>query len=272
MELSFEILCVTMNQNDFSKIKEMNIHSNVVFANQCNHTSYDEINFDGNIAKMISTNTHGVGINRNISLIYASKDICLFADDDVKYVDNVSELVINEFINHPNADIFIFNLKSDSFIRTPKTYNKTKKCKKFNRMPFGGPRIAFKLSSIKKKNLWFTTLFGGGCKFPNGEDTIWLKEARKKKLNIYISNKTIGILSYKSSTWFDGYNEKFYFGKGACYYAQNPYTFYIWVLYTSLKKFKDSINFFEKIKWMKNGKKAYKEMLDFDEFKKKYSK
>ncbi len=32
--LSFEVLCVTMNQNDFSKIKEMNINSDVVFANQ----------------------------------------------------------------------------------------------------------------------------------------------------------------------------------------------------------------------------------------------
>lgn len=26
---TFQILCVTMNQNDFSKIKQMNIHSNV---------------------------------------------------------------------------------------------------------------------------------------------------------------------------------------------------------------------------------------------------
>ena len=41
--LSFEILCVTMYQKDFSKIGEMNIHSNVVFANQCDRTSYEEI-------------------------------------------------------------------------------------------------------------------------------------------------------------------------------------------------------------------------------------
>mgnify|MGYP000166988024 CR=1 FL=1 len=33
---TFQILCVTMNQNDFSKIKQMNIHSNVIFANQTN--------------------------------------------------------------------------------------------------------------------------------------------------------------------------------------------------------------------------------------------
>ena len=36
----FEILCVTMHQTDFAKVEEMNIHSNVVFANQCNRTAY----------------------------------------------------------------------------------------------------------------------------------------------------------------------------------------------------------------------------------------
>ena len=53
----FEILCVTMHQNDFSKIKEMNIRSDVVFANQCDHTNYEELEFEGHIAKMISTQT-----------------------------------------------------------------------------------------------------------------------------------------------------------------------------------------------------------------------
>ena len=68
----FEILCVTMHQNDFSKIKEMNIHSNVVFANQCDHTSFEECVINGHYAKMISTQTRGVGINRNFALAYAS--------------------------------------------------------------------------------------------------------------------------------------------------------------------------------------------------------
>ena len=101
----FEILCVTMRQNDFSKLDEMNIHSDVVFANQCDRTAYDEREFDGHTAKMISTQTRGVGINRNTALMYASAEICLFADDDVKYVDNVEQLVLGEFDAHPDADV-----------------------------------------------------------------------------------------------------------------------------------------------------------------------
>ena len=74
----FEILFVTMNQNDFSKIKEMNIHTDVVFANQCNHTSYQEVEFEGHKAKMISTQTRGVGINRNLASMYTKVLIFVF--------------------------------------------------------------------------------------------------------------------------------------------------------------------------------------------------
>ena len=90
----FEILCVTMHQNDFSKIEKMNIHSDVVFANQADTTSFEQIEFEGHTAKMITTATRGVGVNRNFSLAYASADICLFADDDVTYVDNMEEIVL----------------------------------------------------------------------------------------------------------------------------------------------------------------------------------
>ena len=90
---TFEILCVTMHQNDFSKLTEMNVHSDIVYANQCDHTSYEEIEFEGHTAKMISTTTRGVGINRNLALTYATADICLMADDDVTYTDDMEQRV-----------------------------------------------------------------------------------------------------------------------------------------------------------------------------------
>ena len=51
----FEILCVTMHQKDFSKIEQMNINSDVVFANQADTTSMDEMEFNGHRARMITT-------------------------------------------------------------------------------------------------------------------------------------------------------------------------------------------------------------------------
>ena len=263
---SFEILCVTMHQNDFSKIKEMNISSNAVFANQCDHTSYEELEFDGHVAKMISTETRGVGKNRNLALMYASADICLFADDDVKYIDGVEAKIVSEFEAHPDADIIIFNFDSDDLTRKTVKYEKTKKWRS-PRTPWGAIRIAFRLSSIQKANLWFTTLFGGGCIFPSGEDSIWLKSARKAGLTVYVSKETIGQVSFETSSWFTGYDEKFFFAKGVYCQAMHPKTFSILATYFLLK-FRNygTLSFKEKAKWVKLGRRGYREMRGYEKY------
>lgn len=263
----FEILCVTMHQNDFSKIQEMNIHSDVVFANQCDHTSFEEMEFEGHKAKMISTNTRGVGVNRNLTLMYASADICLFADDDVKYVDNVEEIVTREFDAHPDADIMIFHLDTDEATRKQRSYPKTRKHKRFEKMPWGGCRIAVRLSSIKKANVMFTTLFGGGCVFPSGEDSMWLKDAKRKGLTFYVSKETVGTVYFESSSWFTGIDERFYYSKGAFYQLLHPKTHFFWRLYFAFRTRKNSkLSFKQRMKWMTHGKQGYKEMLSFKEY------
>lgn len=264
----FEILCVTMNQNDFSKINSMNIHSDVVFANQCDRTEYNEFEFGEHRAKMISTQTKGVGINRNLTLIYASAEICLLADDDVIYKDDVEQIVLNEFDAHPDADVFIFNLNSLGG-RKIKKYNKTQKCSSLFRKMGGGVRIAFRLSSVKKANLWFTTLFGGGCIFPCGEDSKWMVDAYKKGLTVYVSKETIGSVSFDVSTWFDGVNEKYFYGFGAYYKNAHPISYPLWILYFAIRTSKmTKMSFFCKIKWMKNGVKGFNGLLSFNDFAK----
>ena len=266
----FEILCVTMHQKDFSKIEEMNIHSNVVFANQADTTAYDEIELEGKKARMITTATRGVGINRNLALTYADAEYCLFADDDLKYVDNLEDIVVGEFEKYPDADVFIFHLATDDKKRRQISYKKTRKHARFERMPWGGVRIAVRLSSVKKANVWFTTLFGGGCIFPSGEDSMWLLEAKRKGLKFYVSDKTIGKISFEDSTWFTGFDEKFYFGKGAFYAAVHPKTLGLWMLYFAMRtRGSGEMDFFEKIKWMKLGRRGYREMRGYAEFAKK---
>ena len=265
---NFEILCVTMHQHDFAKIKEMNIHSDVVFANQCDRTAYEEIEFDGHKAKMISTQTRGVGVNRNLALMYASAEFCLFADDDVKYKDDVEELVTKEFAAHPVADVFIFHLETDDPVRKQIRYPKTRKSPRWGRNPWAGFRIAFRRSAVLKANLWFSTLFGGGCLFPSGEDSIWLKDARRKGLTLYVSKETIGTVSFATSTWYTGVDEKFFYGKGVGYRAIYPKSFYVRFLYFSLPKRKSDLSFFQRMRWMRNGAKGYEKMLSFEEFKK----
>ena len=262
----FEIACVTMHQKDFSKIQGMNIHSDVIFANQCNRTCYEEYNFEGHTAHMISTQTRGVGINRNLALTYAKGDVLLFADDDVKYVDNLEDIVLREFDAHPDADVFIFHLDTDSDRKQVK-YAKTRKHGRFERMPWGGFRIAVRLSSVRKANIWFTTLFGGGCIFPSGEDSMWLLDAKRKGLTFYVSKETIGMVSFEESTWFTGYDGKFFFGKGVYYEAMHKRTFTLWMLYFLWRSRKmGDLSVADKIKWMRKGRCGYKTMKPYQEF------
>ncbi len=266
----FEILCVTMHQKDFSKIEEMNIHSDIVFANQADETDFKEMDFDGHHARMITTDTRGVGINRNLALLYACGEVCLFADDDVTYYDDVESKILSEFEAHPDADIIIFNLDAETD-RKPVTYNKTKKFKGFGRMPWGAVRIAFRLDRIKKANIWFTTLFGGGCIFPSGEDSVWVNEAKRKGLTFYVSKEVIGKISFDESTWFTGYDNKFYYGKGAFCARVHPQFTFVWLMYYALRyREHKEMSMKEKLMWMKHGTHGYKKMLSFDNYKKKF--
>ena len=265
---NFEILCVTMHQNDFSKIEQMNIHSDVVFANQADTTRFDELEFDGHSARMITTDTRGVGINRNLALTYAKGEICLFADDDVTYNDDMEQRVLAEFDSHPDADIIIFHLDTDSERKQIK-YSRTKKCGRFFRAPWGAVRVAFRLSSIKKANIWFTTLFGGGCVFPSGEDSIWLADIRKKGLNFYVSKETIGKIYFEGSTWFTGYDEKLFYSKGAYCAQMYPKFAKVWALYYLFRyRTHKPLSLKQKYQWMKNGIDGYRRTMSFDEYSK----
>ena len=271
--MSFEVLVVTMGQTDFSKLEQMNIRSDVIFANQTDHTGKTEREFQGHMATMISTDTRGVGTNRNIALLYAKADICLFADDDVTYVDDMEQIVVSEFDAHPDADVMIFHLETDDPRRKQVKYQRTKKCGLLTRMPWGGVRIAVRLEAVKKANVWFTTLYGGGCVFPSGEDSMWLKAAKKAGLTFYVSSKTIGAVSFATSTWYSGRDEKYFYGSGAFCANVHPYTWRLWALYYAVRAGKTvcSMPLHERLKWIGNGTRGYREMLSFDAFKARYN-
>ena len=258
-----EVVCATMHQSDFSILNKMNIRSDVVFANQADTTDYKEIEFDGYTAKMITTATRGVGINRNLCLSYATGDILLLSDEDMCYTDTYKEDIIDEFKRHPKADVIIFNITSNDPTRKQRLNTKTKKTNLFSRMPYGAPRIAIRRTAWQKSNVWFTTLFGGGAKFTNGEDSVFLAGLRKKGLKVWVSNVNIGTVDMSGSSWFGGANEEFFYNKGAYLEAVHEKTFFAWMLYFVFRVRSENLNISKKIKWLKLGKKGYKVMCDY---------
>lgn len=264
---TFQILCVTMHQHDFSKLEQMNIHSDIIFANQCEKTADETIEFAQHKARMISTQTRGVGVNRNFTLQYADADICLLADDDIVYTDDAEQKIVQEFAAHPDADIIFFHLNSSDASRSVKKPEKTVRLSRFARLPWGGAHVAFRLNSIRKANVWFTTLFGGGCIFPSGEDSIFLLEARKKGLVFYASEQTIGNVDMSNSTWYTGADASYYYGKGAMYEAIQKRPMLLWKLYFALRTAKKTeLSLSERMQWMQRGREGFRSLQSYQDY------
>lgn len=264
----FEILCVTMGQKDFSKIKEMNIQSDIIMANQTDSVGEEIIKFDGHHCKMISTTMRGVGNNRNTALMYAEGEICLMADDDMRYCDDYAIRIQEEFKNHPEADVIIFNIKTSTpeYGRIPTQIKKFKKFHVWSRNPYGAPRIAFRLNKVKKKNICFSTYFGGGCIFKSGEDTIWLEQLRKAGLKIYMSPVYIGDVSYQCTTSFtEDIREKLY-TKGAMFEAEKSILMYPKLMYDIFFRKNKDISIYEKYKLINAGRLGYRNLVSYNQY------
>lgn len=105
-----QVLVAAMNQTDHSLLDKMNIDSDVIVGNQCTFNSIENFMYKSHNAVYLNFNERGVGLNRNNSLIRATGDICLFADDDMRYVDNYVEKIEVAFDENPDADVIVFNL------------------------------------------------------------------------------------------------------------------------------------------------------------------
>lgn len=215
--MNLNVLVSTMNQNDHSLIKKMNIQSDAIFINQCDKNKFEEFNYKGYNIKMLSFAERGVGLSRNSALMRATGDICLFADDDVKYDDNYKDIIIEAFRKNPRADVIVFNVPSTNPEREEYIIPKEKRVRFYNCLRYGTFRVAIRTESIRKANIYFSLLFGGGAKYGSGEDSLFLMECIKKGLKIYASPKKIGTVTHNESTWFNGYTDKFFIDKGALF-------------------------------------------------------
>ncbi|TYQ15975.1 UNVERIFIED_CONTAM: glycosyl transferase family 2 [Acetivibrio alkalicellulosi] len=215
--MSLQVLVSTMNQSDHSILQKMNIESDAIVVNQCNNNEIKHINFNNKEVEFMSFKEKGVGLSRNTALMRATADICLFADDDVTYKNDYENIIINEFKSNPKADVIIFNVPSTHSERGKRLIVKRKKLSFFNCFRFGTYQIAIRLESVRRSNIYFSLLFGGGARYSCGEDSLFLNDCLKKGLKIYSSPLIIGTVTHDQSTWFEGYTQKYFFDKGVLY-------------------------------------------------------
>lgn len=210
-------LISAVNADPNKLITKMNIRTDAVLINQCGTESVDTLKYDFGQVNVYSYNEKGVGLSRNRAIDNSNGDIMLFSDEDIVYCEGYVQVIEREFESHPEADALFFNVKVCEERRT--YYNEDfSRCHLWNAGRYPAYSIAIRKTSFDGKDIRFSTLFGGGAKYSCGEDSIFIKDCLKAGLKMYRTTALIGEEIPRPSTWFKGYNEKFFFDRGVMYH------------------------------------------------------
>lgn len=211
-----EVLIATMHQEDHSILEKMNISTDALVGNQCERNEVESFDFRGHDVTFYSFAERGVGLNRNNTLMRSKADICVFADDDMIFYDGYEELIRKAFEELPDADVLCLNIDDIPKIRP--VNKRVCRVRWYNYGRYGGARIAIRREPVIKNGVFFNLSFGGGAKYSQGEDTLFLFDCLKKKLRVYAVPVTLAkLVECRESTWFAGYTDKFFFDKGVYY-------------------------------------------------------
>ncbi|SCZ81234.1 glycosyltransferase family 2 protein [Pseudobutyrivibrio xylanivorans] len=259
--MNLQVLVATMNQNDYSLLDRMKINSDTIISNQCNSMDYSEMEYHGNRIQMISTKTIGVGLNRNIGLMFSNADILLFADDDIVYKAGYEKEIIDEFKKNKKADGIFFRFK---FIRDGKVYDinhkkrGVKRGRIYNTLGYGTYNLAVKREFLQKNNIKFSELFGGGSVYGSGEDSLLILDLLRNGAKLYISDIIIGDNYKDKSSWFTGYNKKYFFDNGAFIKCAFPHSGWLikWYYIFAFSKISE-LNIIERKHCIKAGMRAF---------------
>lgn len=251
-----QVLASVMNEEPAALADRMRLESDAVIINQCDRLAYEEIERKGHIIRFCSFPERGVGRSRNEAILRAEGDICLFSDGDIVYEPGYEAAVAAEFERRPDADMILFNVTVEEERRTY-CITERKRVRWYNCGRYGAVSFAVRRESLLSSGVTFSLLFGGGARYSNGEDSLFLKEFMGKGYKVYTAPVTIARETGGDSTWFQGYNEKFFRDRGVLYrylYGRLHGLMALRFLLAHRDKLCAQVPFGQAYKWMREGR------------------
>lgn len=201
-----------MHEKDKKIITRANIKSDCVIINQCDETSREEISININKTCLWMNSTErGLSKSRNMAIQNSKADICLIADNDEIFDDDVEEKILRAYEELPQADVIVFDLHNKS----TKLKNKIYKIKRLECLRVCSLQISFKRKFIIDNDIQFDIKLGAGTGNGAGEENKFLLDAYDKGLKIYHCPINIATMIENESTWFNGYDEEYFYKRGA---------------------------------------------------------
>ena len=233
--MRIQVLVATVDQIDRTLPARMNLGAEALIGNQCGRDGYETSEHNGYSVGWLLSSHRGVGRNRNALLEAAEGDICLLADDDVTYEGGVCDRVAEAFCQNPKADVIIFGMDITKDGQTVRQIRpKAGRLRRWNCLRYGTYCVAIRRERVLQKGICFSEWFGGGCTYGAGEDSLFFLDCLRRGLRIYGSSVVLGTCAKDTSSWFEGYNRKYYYDKGAWLACAFPHTkhivkwYYVW--------------------------------------------
>lgn len=225
--MKLQVLVSAVKQDARQLATKMNLSTGAVIINQCGKYGYEEFlapkkktsdtETERNTVRCFSMAEKGVGLSRNTALLHADADICLFSDEDIILSDDYALAIQKAYEKYTDADMLLFNVKVAPSRRT--YWNQEfKRIHWYNYGRYPAYSISGKVEALRRANVYFSVLFGGGARYSNGEDSLFLRDCLKAGLKIYAVPICIGEEIERESTWFHGYTEKFFEDRGVLYH------------------------------------------------------
>ncbi len=204
MALALEILIATQDRSDLAFLKYMfpagHDEFNLLIINQTTEDNFiDEKSLPGNV-RVINSLERGLSKSRNLALRYASKDVLLLADDDVRYEEGFHQTVLKGHEQYPSA-VLIFPIKDENGRYLGAYPGDTKSMDDF--WDVFSPQISIKLKYWARNPVFFDENFGLGAPYPDAENFIFLNELKDRKTDIlFINTEPIAMHPRSNSSAF----------------------------------------------------------------------
>ncbi|MFW7385518.1 glycosyltransferase [Vagococcus fluvialis] len=237
MKHNIEFLVSTMNCKSYQNLYcKMNIKADAIIINQGKNLKNEVIDLSGYKLKGLTFEERGVGISRNSALMRATNEICVMSDDDMVYTENARKIIEESYLKYPDADMIVFNVIVHQHGKKRNTVKKNGRVRLFNSLRYGTVTFTFRRAQLVKYNLFFSLEFGGGAKYGSGEDSIFIWDVLKRGLKVYSVNETIANVYNDDSSWFTGYNEKYFLDRGALFKRLSNFLYPILIIQFVMRK------------------------------------
>lgn len=233
--MKIQILISTMNKETIKELDliKKNIKIPSIIINQTNNNNIIE-NKD---SIMLNFKEKGISKSRNRALENANADICIISDDDVEYIEGFDEIINELFENNKDIDIITYKIVTSDGTNFKKYLDKEFIHDKRTILKVSSIEIAFRLESIKRKNIKFDESFGLGAEYISGEENIFLKDCINSGLKI----KYIPVVIAKHEAISSGkiLNKTSIYSKGALFYRLFGYKCFLLNTIFIFKKLKN---------------------------------